>query len=97
MQQALLQMHLQLSQARSDVTGATGQRLIRAIVAGERAPQPLAALRHYRCKKDAHESAMAWTGTWRAEPLFVHTQALALFDCSTPRSRGLTAPTVFVP
>ena len=38
MQQALLQMNIQLSQALSDVTGATGQRIIRAIVAGERDP-----------------------------------------------------------
>src|SRR5204862_4929187 len=55
MQQALLQMHIQLSQALSDVTGITGQRIIRAIVAGERDPRTLAALRNYRCKKDADE------------------------------------------
>ncbi len=83
MQQALLQMHIQLSQALSDVTGTTGQRIIRAIVAGERDPRTLAALRNYRCKKDADEIAMALTGTWRAEHLFVLTQALALFDFST--------------
>ena len=39
MQKALLQMNIQLSQALSDVTGDTGQRIIRAIVAGERDPQ----------------------------------------------------------
>src|SRR5262245_24677662 len=83
MQQALLQMTLQLSQALSDITGLTGQRIIRAIVAGERDPQHLAALRHYRCKKAADEIAMALTGTWREEHLFVLTQALALFDFST--------------
>jgi len=73
MQQALLQMNIQLSPALSDVTGATGQQIIRAIVAGERDPQHLAALRNYRCKKDAHEIAMALTGTWREEHLFVLT------------------------
>ena len=46
MQKALLQMHIQLSQALSDVTGDTGQRIIRAIVAGERDPQHLADLRN---------------------------------------------------
>jgi transposase len=46
MQKALLQMNIQLSQALSDVTGDPGQRIIRAIVAGERHPQPLAALRN---------------------------------------------------
>ena len=83
MQQALLQMNIQLSQALSDLTGLTGQRIIRAIVAGERDPQRLAALRNYRCKKEADEIAMALTGTWREEHLFVLTQALALFDFST--------------
>jgi transposase len=83
MQQALLQMNMQLSHALSEVTGDTGQRLIRAIVAGERAPRPLAALRNSRCKKDADEIALALTGTWRAEHLFVLTQALALFGFST--------------
>jgi transposase len=83
MQKALLQMNIQLSQALSDVTGDTGQRIIRAIVAGERDPQHLAALRTYRCKKDAEEIALALTGTWRAEHLFVLKQALALFDFST--------------
>ncbi len=83
MQQALLQMHSPLSHALRDITGATGQRLIRAMVAGARAPQHWAALRNDRCKKDAHEIAMALTGTWREEHLFVLTQALALFDFST--------------
>jgi len=83
MQKALLQMNIQLSQALSDVTGDTGQRIIRAIVAGERNPQHLAGLRNYRCKKDAQEIALALTGTWREEHLFVLKQALALFDFYT--------------
>jgi transposase len=83
MQKALLQMNIQLSQALSDVTGATGQRLLRALVAGERDPHTLAALRNYRCKKDSDEIARALTGTWREEHLFVLKQALALFDFYT--------------
>ncbi len=83
MQKALLQMNLQLSQALSDVTGETGQRIIRAIVAGERDPHKLATLRNYRCKKDEAEIAQALTGTWRAEHLFVLRQSLALFDFYT--------------
>jgi hypothetical protein len=71
MQKALLQMNLQLSQALSDVTGQTGQAIIRAIVAGEREPSKLAQLRNHRCKKDEAEIAKALTGTWRAEHLFV--------------------------
>jgi transposase len=83
MQKALLPMHIQLSQALSDVTGATGLRIIRAIVAGERDPHTLAALRNSRGKKEAEEIALALTGTWREEHLFVLTQALALFDFYT--------------
>src|SRR5262249_30839753 len=79
MQKALLQMNIQLSQVLSDVTGVTGQRIIRAIVAGERDPRTLAALRNYRCQKDEDEITMALTGTWRQELLFVLTQAFALF------------------
>jgi transposase len=91
MQKALLQMNSQLSQALSDVTGDTGQRIIRAIVAGERDPHPLAALRHYRCKKDVHEIALALTGTWREEHLFVLKQTLALFDFYTAQLSACAA------
>jgi transposase len=38
MQKALLQMNIQVSQAVTDVTGMTGQKIIRAIVAGLRDP-----------------------------------------------------------
>jgi transposase len=76
-------MNLQLSQVLSDVTGETGQRIIRAIVAGERDPRQLAALRNYRCKKDQDEIAQALTGTWREEHLFVLKQSLALYDFYT--------------
>lgn len=91
MHKALLQMHIQLSQALSDVTGDTGQRIIRAIVAGERDPQHLAELRNYRCKKDAQDIALALTGTWREEQLFVLKQARALFDCYPAQLRECDA------
>jgi transposase len=91
MQKALLQMTMQLSPALSDVTGATGQRIRRAIVAGERDPHTRAALRHYRCPKEGDEIARALTGTWRAEQLFVLKQALALCDVSTAQLRACDA------
>lgn len=83
MQKALLQMNLQLSQVLSDVTGETGLKIIRAIVAGERDPHTLATLRNSRCHKAEDEIALALTGTWRAEHLFVLQQSLALFDFYT--------------
>lgn len=83
MQKAMLQMNIQLSQALSDVTGETGLKIIRAIVAGERNPQQLATLRNPRCKKNENEIAMALTGTWRDEHLFVLAQSLGFFDFYT--------------
>ena len=83
MQKALTQMNIQLKQALSDLTGETGQRILRTIVAGERDPHKLAALRNYRCKKDEAEIAQALTGTWREEHLFVLKQSLAMYDFYT--------------
>ena len=85
MQKALLQMNLQLSQVLTDITGETGLRIIRAIVAGERDPHKLAAMRNYRCKKDEGEIAKALTGTWRQEHLFVLEQSLAFYDFYTEK------------
>jgi transposase len=90
-QKALLQMNIQLSPVRSDVTGATGQRILRAIVAGERDPHTLAALRNYRCQKDVDEIALALTGPWREAHLFVLKHALALFDFYTAQMRECDA------
>src|SRR2546421_2729065 len=41
MQKALTQMNLQLANVISDLSGLTGQRIVRAIIAGERNPQKL--------------------------------------------------------
>jgi len=46
MQKALTQMNIQLANVISDLSGWTGQRIVRAILEGERDPQKLAALRH---------------------------------------------------
>ncbi len=83
MQKSMLQMNVQLSQALSDITGETGQAIIRAIVAGERDPQKLAAYRDRNCKKSAEEIGRALTGTWRAEHLFTLKQSLELYDFYT--------------
>jgi transposase len=76
-------MNLQLSQVLSDVTGVTGQAILRAIVQGERDPYKLARMRNYRCKKDEAEIAKALTGTWREEHLFILHQSLEFFDFYT--------------
>jgi transposase len=102
MQKALLQMNVQLSQAVTDVTGMTGQKIIRAILAGERDPQTLAAMREPSCRKSEEEIGKALTGTWREEHLFVLKQSVLLYDFYTQqiqsceeeieRLYGLTRP-----
>jgi transposase len=80
MQKALTEMNLQLHHVVADVTGATGLRIIRAILAGERDPKVLAHLRDYRCHSGAETIEKALTGNYRAEHLFALEQALALYD-----------------
>lgn len=50
MQKALMQMNLQLHHVASDITGMTGMKIIRAIVAGQHDPAVLATYRDARCK-----------------------------------------------
>jgi transposase len=80
MQKALLQMNLQLPTVISDITGLTGLRIIRDIVAGQRDPVQLARHRDYRCQASTAEIVAALTGHYRPEHLFVLQQNLALFD-----------------
>jgi hypothetical protein len=64
----------------SDVTGVTGLRIIRAIVAGERDPRTLATFRDYRIKSSEDTIAKALEGDYRPEHIFPLTQSLALYD-----------------
>ena len=67
MQKALELMNLKLTRVLGDVTGVTGLKIVRAIVAGERDPAELAALRDRRCKKGEAEIAQALDGRYRPE------------------------------
>ncbi len=80
MQKALTQMNIQLSNVISDVAGETGQKILRAIVAGERDGQALAALKNVRIRASTDEIAKSLQGNWRAEHLFALKQALEAFD-----------------
>jgi len=85
MQKALQQMNLQLHHVLSDVTGVTGLRIIRAIVAGERDPLKLAQFRNPACKSSAETIVQALTGTWDAAHLFAVQQSLELYDFYTQK------------
>ncbi len=91
MQKALAQMNVQLTQAVKDITGVTGLSIIRAIVAGERDPWKLAALRQPGVKKSEAEIAKALTGNYRPEHVFALKQALALYDAYTEQLRECDA------
>lgn len=80
MQKALMQMNLQLHHVVSDITGVTGMKILRAIVAGERDPQVLAAHRDGRCKASAETIRGALAGNYRAEHVFALRQAVELYD-----------------
>lgn len=80
MQKALLQMNLQLTRVVTDITGLTGLRIIRDIVAGHRDPAELAQHRDRRCHATLAEITAALTGHYRDEQVFALQQHLALFD-----------------
>lgn len=80
MQKALTLMNLRLTSVLSDISGVTGMRIIRAILAGERDGQVLAEYRDERCKHSPAEIAKALEGHYKREHLFALRQAVELFD-----------------
>jgi len=88
MQKALVEMNLQLDNVISDITGATGMRILRDIVAGVTDPVALAAHRDYRCRSSEEEIAASLTGNYRAEHLFALRQNLELFDTIQRQIQG---------
>lgn len=79
MQKALTFMNLQLQHVVSDITGLTGMRIVRAIVAGERDPAVLAEMRDRRCKSDFETIRAALVGNYQPEHVFALAQALDLY------------------
>jgi transposase len=69
MQKALTEMNVQLATVLSDLSGATGMRILRAIVAGERDGKRLAAFRDPHVKASEETIAKSLEGTWLAEQL----------------------------
>jgi transposase len=80
MQKALMQMNVQLHHAVCDITGATGMKIIRAIVNGERDAAKLAEFRDMRCKSSVETIRAALVGNYRPEHVFALQQSLELYD-----------------
>jgi transposase len=80
MQKALTTMNIQLANVISDISGTTGQRIIRAIVKGERDRWKLAKLRDGRIQASEEEIAHSLEGNWREDVLFELKQVVECYD-----------------
>lgn len=80
MQKAMSLMNIQLHNVLSDITGETGFKIIRAIVAGERCATKLAQFRDRRCKNSIEVIEKSLEGNYKPEHLFKLRQELALYD-----------------
>jgi transposase len=74
MQKTLTQMNLQLANVLSDISGVTGQAIIKAILDGERDPHKLAELRDPRVRASEEQIAQYLEGNWQPDLLFVLKQ-----------------------
>lgn len=80
MQKALMEMNLQVQHVLSDITGVTGMRILKAILAGERDGNKLAEMRDGRCRQPKERIAAALQGHYKSEHLFVLEQALSVYE-----------------
>jgi transposase len=74
MQKVLTQMNIQLANVLSDISGVTGQAIIKAILKGERDPHKLAALRDPHVKAGEDQIAQYLEGNWQPDLIFVLQQ-----------------------
>lgn len=87
MQKNLEQMNVQLHKVLSDISGVSGMRILRAIVAGQRNPEELAAMAVTGIKATPKEVAEALRGHYREQHVFALSQALLTFDFLHERIR----------
>lgn len=81
MQKALDRMNLKIHDVLSDLTGASGLKMVEAIVKGERNPVVLLALCDPQVQKNkAQRMREALEGTWKEEHLFALRQACELWQ-----------------
>src|SRR5437667_11081178 len=74
MQKALTQMNIQLANVLTDISGTTGQAIIKAILGGERNPHKLAEFRDPRVKASEEQIAQSLEGNWQQDLLVVLKQ-----------------------
>jgi len=87
MQKALAQMNVQLTLVLSDITGETGMRIIRAIVAVN-ATRTTGAVPRRALRQERGGNRQALTGNYRPEHVFELKQSLALYDFYTEQAKA---------
>jgi hypothetical protein len=93
MQKAMTQMNIQLANVLSDVSGVTGQAIIKAVLAGERDPWKLAQFRDKRVKASEREIARSLEGKLaRRSAVSAETGTGGLRVLSTADGRVRQAP-----
>lgn len=80
MQKALNEMNIQLHHVISNITGVTGMKIIKAIIAGERDANKLAEFRDCHIKSDDKTIIKALEGDYRKEHLIVLKQELEAYE-----------------
>jgi transposase len=80
MQKVLTQMNVQLANVLSDISGVTGQAIIKAILDGERDPHKLAALRDWRVRASEEQIARYLEGNWQEDLLFLLKQEQQAYE-----------------
>jgi len=88
MQKALTTMNVQLTHSISDLSGVSGQKIVRAILAGVRDPWELAQLRDCRIAASESEIAHSLQGHWREDVVFELRQVVEAYDFYQQRMRA---------
>ena len=79
MQKAMEQMNIKLQHVITDITGKTGQAIIKSILSGERNPDQLVQLVDGRIRAPRHEIIKSLEGIWKEENLFELQQSFELY------------------
>ena len=80
MQKALTEMNVQLATVVKDLSGVTGMKILRSIVAGERDGVRLAEFRDPRLKASKQQIAQSLEGPWRPEQVAILKRQLEDWD-----------------
>ena len=80
MVKSLEEMNIKLNIVLSDITSVSGQKIIAAIVEGERSPEKLIKLVHHKVKAKREDLLKALEGCWREECIFELKQTHELYN-----------------